>query len=69
MQNKSKTLVGFSPEEKLPTPDKAKVWFFEKRTKEYYEGLWIEDENMFFIGFEEQGNFLYSFEVSEWGYL
>jgi hypothetical protein len=69
MQNTKKNLEGFSPEEKKPSPNDAKVWFFEKRTKEYYEGLWIEAEDMFYIGFEDQGSFLYSFEVSEWGYL
>ena len=31
-----------------------------------YEGVYIEKEDMFFIGFGEDGDFLFSFQVSFW---
>ena len=69
MQNEIRTLQGFSPDEKKPTPDLAKIWFIEKETLTQFEGLWIEDESMFFIGFEDAGNFRFAHEISRWGYL
>jgi hypothetical protein len=31
-----------------------------------YEGIYIKSEDMFFIGFEDEGDFLFSFGVSFW---
>lgn len=31
-----------------------------------YEGFYIKSEDMFFIGFEDKGDFLFSFSVSFW---
>lgn len=66
MQNSNK---GFTPKEKRPTPDQAKIWFIEKETKTRFEGLWIEDESMFYIGFEDTGKFRFAHEILKWGYL
>lgn len=34
-----------------------------------HEGIFIPNENMFFIGFGESGKFKYTFEVKFWEYL
>ena len=60
---------GFTPEEQRPSRDLAKIWFIENKTLTRFEGLWIEDESMFFIGFEDAGNFRFAHEISRWGYL
>jgi hypothetical protein len=66
MQNNQK---GFTPKEKRPTPDNARIWFIDKETNERFEGLWIEVESMFYIGFEDRGYFRFAHEISKWGYL
>ena len=48
--------------------DNSKVRFTDDQNREY-DGRFIEDENMFYIGFEDRGDFRYSFEVIEWNYL
>ena len=68
MQN-SKTQTGFTPKQQLPQIDDAKIWFIDKQTKIRYEGLWVEAEQMFFIGFEQKGFFRFKHEISKWGYL
>jgi hypothetical protein len=43
-----------------------------KFTDEYgyvWEGLYIKKEDMFFIGFEDIGDFRFSFQVTEWEYI
>jgi hypothetical protein len=69
MQN-SKKEIGFTPKQQLPQIDGAKIWFIEK-TNNYmrYEGLWVEAEQMFFIGFEQKGYFRFKHEITKWGYL
>jgi hypothetical protein len=68
MQN-SKTENGYTPTEKRPSPNLAKIWFIEIETLTRFEGLWIEDESMFFIGFEDAGDFRFAHEILKWGYL
>ena len=48
--------------------DNSKVHFTDDQNREYY-GRFIEDENMFFIGFEDRGDFRYSFEIIDWKYI
>lgn len=60
---------GFTPKEGLPNKDFARIWFIEKGTKQRFEGLWIEAETMFYIGFEDRGFFRFKHEISRWGYL
>lgn len=45
--------------------DNQHISFKDKKGNEH-EGIFIEDENMFFIGFEETGDFLYFAEVVSW---
>jgi hypothetical protein len=52
---------------KLPK-DNSKVHFTDDQNREY-DGRFIEDENMFFIGFEDTGDFRHSFEIIDWHYL
>ena len=66
---KVKSEKGFTPKQQLPTTDNAKIWFIEKENNIRYEGLWVEAEQMFFIGFEEKGYFRFKHEISKWGYL
>jgi len=33
---------------------------------ETFEGIFIADEDMFFIGFEETGDFLYASQIESW---
>lgn len=60
---------GYTPKEQRPSPDEAKIWFIEKGTNIRYEGLWIEAESMFYLGFKGAGNFRFAHEISRWGYL
>lgn len=66
---KVKSEKGFTPKQQLPNTDNAKIWFIEKENNIRYEGLWVEAEQMFFIGFEEKGYFRFKHEISKWGYL
>jgi hypothetical protein len=66
---KVKSEKGFTPKQQLPDIDNAKIWFIEKENNIRYEGLWVEAEQMFFIGFEEKGYFRFKHEISKWGYL
>jgi len=34
-----------------------------------WEGTYIKKEDMFFIGFEDNGDFIFSFQVTEWEYI
>ena len=54
---------------KFPKIDGQKVWFIHNITGKKYEGVWIKDEQMFFIGFQETGKFFYTFEIESWGIL
>lgn len=51
---KVKSEKGFTPKQQLPNTDNAKIWFIEKENNIRYEGLWVEAEQMFFIGFEKK---------------
>jgi hypothetical protein len=57
-------IIWYSPEVKKPF-DQQKVVFRTSLGKEFV-GLFIEKEDMFFVGFEEQGDFLFSREVEFW---
>jgi hypothetical protein len=57
-------IIWYSPEVKKPY-DQQKVVFRTSLGKEFV-GLFIEKEDMFFVGFEEQGDFLFSQEVEFW---
>jgi len=59
---------GFNPNVTLPAQNDAKVWFTDDENGEHI-GIWIEPENMFYIGFANSGDFRYKFEVKAWGYL
>ena len=54
-------------EMKLPK-DNSKVHFIDDQNREY-DGRFIKDENMFYIGFEDRGDFRYSFEIIDWKYI
>jgi hypothetical protein len=45
--------------------DKQKV-SFTGEDGESYEGMFIDSEDMFFIGFEDSGDFLYASQVESW---
>lgn len=45
--------------------DNQKVLFTDEEGNEH-EGLYIEDEDMFFIGFDDTGDFLYAMQVQSW---
>jgi hypothetical protein len=66
---KVKSEKGFTPKQQLPDTDNAKIWFIENENNIRYEGLWVEAEQMFFIGFEQKGYFRFKHEISKWGYL
>jgi len=34
-----------------------------------FKGLYIKDEDMFFIGFGLTGDFVYSYEIHNWKYI
>lgn len=34
-----------------------------------YKGLYIKDEDMFFIGFGLTGDFMFSYEIHNWKYI
>ena len=55
------------PDIKSPK-DNSKVHFTDDQNREY-DGRFIEDENMFFIGFEDRGGFRFKYEVIDWHYL
>jgi hypothetical protein len=48
--------------------DKSRIHFTDDEGREY-DGSYIESDNMFFIGFEDKGDFRYGFEITEWHYL
>jgi hypothetical protein len=48
--------------------DKSKIHFTDNEGREY-DGIFFKDEDMFYIGFEEKGDFRYIFEVVQWNYL
>ncbi len=45
--------------------DNQKVRFTDFNGKTY-DGLYIQSEDMFFIGFEESGDFLFRLQVKSW---
>ena len=47
----------------------SKIWFTCRCCGSVIEGIWVAGENLFFIGFEDKGNFLHRDEVGVWGYL
>ena len=49
--------------------DNDKVWFVTKKTHTTFQGVYIESENMFFIGFGESGDFRFKEQIDYWGYL
>jgi len=48
--------------------DKSKIHFTDNEGREY-DGIFFEDEDMFYIGFKETGDFRYIFEVVQWNYI
>lgn len=49
--------------------DNSRIWFITKQGQKY-NGLYIAQENMFFVGFEETSeNFFFRFQIAFWGYL
>ena len=48
--------------------DKSKIHFTDNEGREY-DGIFFEDEDMFYIGFKEKGDFRYIFEVVQWNYI
>jgi len=58
----------FDCKNKLPK-NNDKVWFVTKSSKATHIGIWLQNEDMFFIGFGESGDFRYSFQIDYWGYL
>jgi len=49
--------------------DGAKIWFTCKCCGQRNEGIWCSSDKLFFIGFEESGNFLHKSEVGYWGWV
>jgi hypothetical protein len=62
---------GFNAQVAKPNIDSEgkKLWFTCACCKYIHEGLWIDSEQMFFIGFENNGDFLFAFDVAYWGYM
>lgn len=52
---------------KIKPKDNQKVKFKPKNSEKIYEGLFIEQEDMFFVGFENQSqNFYFSQFIEKW---
>jgi len=49
----------------IPTENNLPIRFIDMDNN-VYDGLFIQKENLFFIGFEESGDFLFSFQVKAW---
>lgn len=49
-------------------PQENKPLQFRDTYGNLWEGTYIKEEDMFFIGFEDGGDFRYSFQVTEWEY-
>ena len=51
----------------LPNEKRA-ITFKIIKTSEWIKGVYIASEQMFYVGFEESGDFYYHSEVSNWKY-
>jgi len=51
----------------LPTPN-TPIRFKDKKEK-WHNGVYLKEEDMFFIGFEDSGDFRFQFEVLDWEYM
>ena len=54
-----------NPKNDLPKNNQVVLWK-PKESELVLAGIYIESEKMFYIGFEQTGVFLYSFEVELW---
>lgn len=60
-----KEIVWYSPE--IKPKDNQKIRFSVKDNDLILEGLYIESENMFFVGFEnESDEFYFSWQIEKW---
>ena len=50
------------PNEKVPIK-------FRNSDGDWLDGMYIKSEQMFFLGFEESGDFLFHSDVTDWNYL
>ena len=54
-----------NPKNDLPQNNQVVLWK-PKESEWVLAGMYIESEKMFYIGFEQRGDFMYSFEVEKW---
>jgi hypothetical protein len=50
---------------RLPN-DQQEVKFRKSGSSEWQEGIFLKDENMFFIGCDDLGDFYWAWEIKEW---
>ena len=54
-----------NPKNSLPKNNELVVWK-PNESDWTLAGIYIESEKMFYIGFEERGDFMYYFEIEKW---
>lgn len=54
-----------NPKNDLPKNNQVVLWK-PKESEWVLAGMYIESEKMFYNGFEQTGDFMYSFEVEKW---
>ena len=50
-------------------PQENKPIQFRDTYGNLWEGTYIKEEDMFFIGFDDNGDFRYSFQIIDWEYI
>jgi hypothetical protein len=54
-----------NPKNDLPKNNQVVLWK-PKESGWVLAGVYVESDKMFYIGFEQTGDFMYSFEVEQW---